>query len=404
MVNATGSISQFNPEGLFMLVRGRIYMDYQATTPLAEQAFSAMEPYYREFFGNPHSADHAMGWDASSAVDSARSVVSRLIGAASEEVVFTSGATESNNHVFHSLCQRRNVRTKLLVSSIEHKSVLESAHAAADLFGLEVFYIPVDRAGFIDVPKFQELLDTNVLLVSIMAVNNEIGSIQNIAMLCEMAHAVGAIFHTDASQAPAAADIDVSEWGVDLLSLSSHKMYGPKGIGALYVNSAIQDMLLPFHHGGGQENGKRSGTISPALCVGFSAAASLLIEIGYEERIRVRALSKLFVDLLTKQEVVFTINGVGENIHPGNINVTFNGVDASRLLARIGSLVCASLGSACNSGFHSTSHVLRGIGLNEIEAESTVRFSIGRYTDAVQIETVVDVIHTAVSEILADPC
>lgn len=386
-----------------MLVRGRIYMDYQATTPLAEQAFSAMEPYYRQFFGNPHSADHSMGWDASSAVESARSIVSRLIGAASEEIVFTSGATESNNHVFHSLCQQRNVRTKLLVSSIEHKSVLESAHAAADLFGLEVFYIPVNRAGFIDVEKFQELLDANVLLVSIIAVNNEIGSIQDISMLCEMAHAVGAIFHTDASQAPAATNIDISEWGVDLLSMSSHKIYGPKGIGALYVSSSIQDILLPFHHGGGQENGKRAGTISPALCVGFGAAASLLIDGGDEERLRVRALRELFVDSLTKKKVVFTVNGLGENMHPGNISVTFTGVDASRLLAGIGSLVCASLGSACNSGFHSTSHVLRGIGLNQIEAESTVRFSIGRYTDATQIETAVGVIHTAVSEILADP-
>jgi cysteine desulfurase len=400
MVNATGSISQSHIEGLLMFVRGSIYMDYQATTPLAERAFDAMEPFYKEIFGNPHSADHAMGWEANSAVESARQSVSTLIGANVDEVIFTSGATESNNLVFHSVCQTRGRRTKILISSIEHKSVLDSATAMAEMYGLEVVCIPVDRAGLIDIRLFGLLLADDVLIVSVMAVNNEIGTVQDIPLLCKMSHGAGAIFHTDASQAPSAMEVDVSGWGVDLLSLSSHKIYGPKGIGALYVNSALKEELRPLHYGGGQEDGKRAGTISPALCVGFGVAAGLVIELGLEERSMVRGLRELFIDLLLARNLCFSVNGMSENGHPGNISITFSGVDASLLLSTIGAKVCASLGSACSSGFHATSHVLQAVGLNNTQAESTVRFSIGRFTDVAQIESAVDAIDSAVSGIL----
>jgi len=402
MVNATGSIPQCHFEGASMLVRGKIYMDYQATTPLAEQAFTAMEPFYKELFGNPHSSDHSMGWEAHAAVEGARASVSSLIGASAEEIFFTSGATESNNQVFNSICQQSGSRSKILVSSIEHKSVLDTAHAVAELYGVEVILLPVDRFGLVEVSAYESLLDSSVLLVSVMAVNNEIGVIQDVSKLCKMAHGVGAIFHTDASQAPAAVKVSVTEWGVDFLSLSSHKIYGPKGIGALFANSAVKDMLLPFHHGGGQEEGKRSGTLSPALCVGFGSASKLLGEIGDEEKVRVKSLRELFIQLLVKRGVNFSVNGTVNSTHPGNISIIFFGVDASHLLARVSSFICASLGSACSSGYHSTSHVLNAIGLDQGAAESTVRFSIGRFTDALQIEAAADVICSAVSDILSE--
>jgi len=376
-----------------MRVSGSIYLDYQSSTPTDGRVMEAMLPYFSDSFGNPHSSSHILGWRSGDAVETARSELADLIGALPEEVVFTSGATESNNHaIFSVVSANRSPRRKILISAIEHKCVKESAHFFANQFDCIVQEIPVLASGLIDQDAYEASLSEDVLLVSVMAVNNEVGVVQDIAALASQAHKVGALFHCDAAQAPEAMDIDVMAMDVDFLSLSAHKMYGPKGVGALFIESSLHSSLPPFIHGGGQQNGMRSGTLPTPLCVGFGMAASIARSEGYENRARLKSLSRQFLASLKERGVEYSVNGDLQARHPGSLNLEFSGVDAESLLNMLQPKVCASTGSACNSGVIQGSYVLEALGLSPQQVASSIRFSFGRYTDEEQLLEVADLI------------
>jgi cysteine desulfurase len=374
-------------------VEKTIYMDYQASTPTDQSVIEAMLPYFTHSFGNPHSSDHTLGWQASAAVDSARSSVASLIGANSEEILFTSGATESNNHSLRGVIKgNRTARNRILVGSTEHKCVLATADALSHEVGLIVQSIPVTADGTIDQESFRKLLGEDVLLVSIMMVNNEIGTVQDIKTLASMAHEWGALFHCDAAQAPTVMDLDVCDLNVDLLSLSAHKMYGPKGIGALFIGSDLLSQFPPMIHGGGQQDGLRSGTLPTPLCVGFGKAAKL-IQNDDKDRIHLLRLKKRFLQRLTEASVEYQLNSAPlDHCHPGNINLRFEGVDAHSLLTMLQPFLCASTGSACNSGTIESSYVLRALGLSREHISSSIRFSLGRYSDDGQVDEAVQLL------------
>lgn len=383
-----------------MQVGNSIYLDYQATTPVDPRVNEAMAPFYADSFANPHSTAHILGQQAAQAVEQSYADIEAYLGAKSEEVIFTSGATESNNQAIATVIQaNRTNRNKILVSAIEHKCVKNAAYYFASLAGYQYIEIPVLTTGEVDIDAYQKLLDEDVLLVSIMSVNNEIGTIQDIKLLAEMAHKIGALFHCDAAQAPQAVDIDVMEWGVDMLSLSAHKVYGPKGVGALYINNQLQATLPPFIHGGGQQFGMRSGTLAPALCVGFATAINIMKSEATESRKQLQSLTNYLTTELRNQNIDFTINGAAEHSHPGNLNIELNHLDATKLIADMQPYVCASTGSACNSEMVLASHVLKAIGLSDEQAKSSLRLSVGRFSTQQQIDTAIEHIKLASSNI-----
>ena len=366
-----------------------IYADYQATTPVDPRVVEGMEPYWREMYGNPHSNDHVVGWHASDAVEKSAISVANLIGADPDEVIFTSGATESNNLALLGLARRANSgRQRILVSAIEHKCVLEAARSLAERERLAVEIVPVDGKGFVNLGALQEMLDETVLLVSIMAVNNEIGTIQDIGTISRMLQPYGILFHCDAAQAPCAMDMSQLASLTDLMSLSGHKVYGPKGIGALYVRRNVQHLVEPIIYGGGQQNGLRSGTIPTPLCVGMASAIDILRSVeGPRERKRVARQRDSFVNLLKEEIPAVMLNGPSDNSrHPGNANLRFPGVVAQDILGSLQPRLAASTGAACTTGIPEPSHVLRALGLDEMEAESSIRFSFGRYNTDNEIE------------------
>jgi cysteine desulfurase len=379
-----------------MQVGNSIYLDYQATTPMDPRVKDVMEPFYGDVFANPHSTAHILGQKSAVAIEQARSLIENSIGAKSEEVIFTSGATESNNQAIATVIQaNRTTRNKVLVSAIEHKCIKNAGYYFASLNKYQYIEIPVLSTGEIDLEAYQALLDEDVLLVCIMAVNNEIGTIQAVKNLAEMAHEVGALFHCDAAQAPQALDIDVVEWGVDMLSLSAHKVYGPKGIGAIYINNALQATLPPFIHGGGQQFGMRSGTLATPLCVGFGEAIRLMQQERTDSRNILAQLRIYFIQQLQNAKIEFHINGNASNIHPGNLNIQLAEIDATQLISDMQPVVCASTGSACNSEMVLASHVLKAIGLTDEQAKSSIRFSFGRFSDKQQIDIAVTVLKDA---------
>jgi cysteine desulfurase len=374
-------------------VEKTIYMDYQASTPMDQRVLDAMLPYFTHSFGNPHSSDHILGWKAGAAVDAARSAVASLIGANSEEILFTSGATESNNHALRGIAKgNRTTRNRMLVGATEHKCVTATAEALSDELGLIVQFIPVTSEGRIDQESYRKLLGEDVLFVSIMAVNNEIGTFQDIKTLASMAHKWGALFHCDAAQAPAVMELDVFDLNIDVLSLSAHKMYGPKGIGALFVGTDLLPQFPPMIHGGEQQGGLRPGTLPTPLCVGFGKAAEL-IKNDKDGRTHLLKLKKQFLQGLTEAGVEYQQNSAPlDYCHPGNINLRFEGVDAHSLLTMLQPLLCASTGSACNSGTIESSYVLRTLGLSREQMSSSIRFSLGRYSDDSQVDEAVQLL------------
>ena len=377
-----------------------IYADYQATTPLDPQVLEKMLPFWKESFGNPHSSDHIIGWNAAEAVRSSQVTVAALIGADQDEIIFTSGATEANN--FAMLGIARNApphRRRILVSAIEHKCVLAAARALQKREGFTVELLPVDKYGFVDMAALSEMLDESVLLASVMAVNNEIGTIQDLPAIAEALAEWGVLFHCDAAQAPCAIDLTGITENVDLLSLSAHKMYGPQGIGALFVRRSIQSDIEPVIYGGGQQNGLRSGTLPVALCVGMAATAELVMGAGAKERPKVGALRDKFVRHLQDAEAVVGINGpLGAWRHPGNINLCFEGYSAHDILGALQPELAASTGAACTSGIPEPSHVLRAIGLSADKAESSIRFSFGRFTKEEEIARAAAVVLSAIEK------
>jgi cysteine desulfurase len=377
-----------------------IYLDHQATTPIDERVLAAMLPYFREQFGNPHSADHAFGWTAARATEAAAARVASLIGADAGEIIFTSGATESNNLAILGCGQDgvSSTRSRVLVSAIEHKSVLASARESARRFGYTVDHIPVDANGVVDLPALEGMLSADVLLVSVAFVNSEIGSIQPLQRIAEMAARHGALFHTDCAQAPGAVDMDSLAQTVDMASLSGHKMYGPKGVGALYVRNDLQSQIRPLIYGGGQQGGMRAGTLPVPLCVGMGVAATLAASPLLQSSLR-RKRDRLLEGLRSLPRPA-ALNGPGlDNRHPGNANVRFEGFVAQDILAALQPKLAASTGSACTSGTPEPSHVLKAIGLTTAQAEASIRFSVGRFTTDEEIDEAVNLVRNTLESL-----
>ena len=379
-----------------MKIGDTIYLDHQATTPTDKRVLAAMEPYFSSKFGNPHSSDHIYGWQSAKAVDDAAAKVAYMLGGDADEVIFTSGATESNNLALLGLAHGNTdtKRNRVLVSAIEHKSVLASAKAVQDQLGFKIETIPVNSDGTIILSALEEALDARVLLVSTILVNHEIGSIQPLNEISKLCAEHGTLLHCDATQAPIAMDMQQASEQADLISLSAHKVYGPKGLGALFVRRDAQSKLAPTIHGGGQQNHLRSGTMPTPLCVGMGIAAELLTgESAQDEREVLHKLSDRLIAGLENLEYPIHLNGSPlSNRHPGNANVRFEGFAAQDILGALQPKIAASTGSACTTGMPEPSYILTAIGLTPAEAESSIRFSPGRYTTEQDIDEAVTLI------------
>ncbi len=366
-----------------------IYLDNQATTRCDPRVLTAMLPFFSEEYGNPHSVEHAMGRRAEAAVEAARGDVAALIGAEAREIVLTSGATESNNLAIKGAARHAaslgDARRRIVTVATEHKCVLE---AVGDLAGegFEPVVLPVAPDGLLDPDLLRAAVrEQPTLLVSVMAVNNEIGVIQDIAGLAVIVREAGALFHTDAAQAVGKIPLDVAALGVDLLSISGHKLYGPKGVGALYVRRRPRVRLAPLFSGGGQERGFRSGTLATPLAVGLGAACRLAGEEMAQEAGRIAALRSRFLTLLTDAIPGVAVNGSMARRIAGNLNLTFPAASAADLMERMPS-VCVSTGSACSSAAIEPSYVLRALGMSDAAAARTLRVGIGRFTSAADID------------------
>lgn len=371
-----------------------IYLDNQATTPCDPRVLALMLPWFTERFGNPHSAEHRMGQDAEAAVEAARAEVAALIGAEPREIVLTSGATEANNIAIKGAARhaRRtgDPRRRVITVATEHKCVLESvADTAED--GFEPVVLPVEPDGRLNPDVLRAALAEPTLLVSVMAVNNETGVVQDIAGLGAMAREAGALFHTDAAQAAGKIAIDVG--GIDLLSLSGHKLYGPKGVGALYVRRRPRVRLAPLFSGGGQERGLRSGTLPTPLVVGLGEACRLARLEKDEEAARLTELRDRLLAGLRSRMPDIRVNGSWRHRVPGNLNVTFS-VPALDLMQAVPDL-CVSTGSACSSAAVEPSYVLRALGLTDAAAARTLRLGLGRFTSAADVDYAVEALTAA---------
>ena len=379
-----------------------IYADYQATTPVDPRVLERMLPHWSDAFGNPHSSDHIVGWNAAEAVQESMSSVAALIGAEPDEIVFTSGATEANNLALFGLARRApESRRRILVSAIEHKCVLAAARSLEQREGFVVDTVPVDRTGFINLDALETMLDDSVLLVSIMAVNNEVGTIQDLSAIAGLLDRHGALFHCDAAQAPCAMDTTRLAEQADLVSLSGHKIHGPQGIGALYISRRLHSDIEPIIYGGGQQNGLRSGTMPVPLCVGMAAAGEIVLAEGDHERAQVGKLRNLFVELLTETGFTLGINGPDWRWrHPGNANLRFDGFVAQDILGSVQPSLAASTGAACTSGIPEPSHVLSAMGLGENESASSARFSFGRFTSDAEITEAANLLAAALHSLV----
>lgn len=377
-----------------------VYLDYQATTPCDPRALEAMLPWFTERFGNPHSAQHAWGEEAADAVEAARVEVARLIGAEPREVVFTSGATEANNLAIKGAWRfRRAERDGVVTLATEHKCVLESV-AALEREGAKVTILPVGPDGLVELARLEAAVTERTGLVSVMAVNNEIGVIQPLAEIASIVHAKGAWLHCDAAQAAGKIPFDVRALDLDLVSLSAHKLYGPKGIGALFVRRRPRVRLEPLFEGGGQERGLRSGTLPTPLCVGFGRAAALAREELESESARLWSLHRRLKERLRAALPDLVFNGHAERRVPGNLNVSVPGLSAEALLKAVPDLAL-STGSACSSAEVEPSYVLRALGLSDALAAAGLRIGLGRGTTVAEVDFAADRLIAAVRRLRA---
>jgi cysteine desulfurase len=374
-----------------------IYMDYGATTPVDPRVVDAMIPWLREHFGNAASRSHAWGWEAEEAVERARRQVADLIGADPREIVWTSGATESNNLALKGAAQFYKTRGKHLITvKTEHKCVLDTMREL-ERQGFEVTYLDVQENGLLDLAAFQAALRPDTILASVMFVNNEIGVIQDVEAIGRICRERGVIFHVDAAQATGKVDIDLSKLPIDLMSLASHKTYGPKGIGALYVRRKPRVRIEPQMHGGGHERGMRSGTLPTHQIVGMGEAFRIAGEEMGAERERIRALHKRLYDGLSGIEQVF-VNGDLERRVPHNLNLSFNFVEGESLIMGVKGLAVSS-GSACTSASLEPSYVLRALGRSDELAHSSLRMTIGRFTTEEEIDSAVRMLKDTVARL-----
>jgi cysteine desulfurase len=377
----------------------RIYLDHHATTPVDPQVLSAMLPYFTESFGNPSSRQHVFGQEAARAVAEGRAQVAALVGAQPEEIVFTSGATESDNLAIRGAARSLAGRGRHVVTTaIEHPAVLEPCRTL-EREGFEVTRVEVGPSGVVDPARMAAALRADTVLVSVMAANNEIGTIQPVAEIGALCRDRGVVFHCDAVQALGRIPVGVADWNADLVSLSAHKMYGPKGVGALYVRRDRKPRLRlqPQAEGGGQEKGVRSGTLNVPGIVGFGEAARLAGQaIASGEPQRLRALrDRLFDGLRARIEGV-VLNGAAEPRLPGNLHVSIDRAEAETLILSLGGQIALSSGAACAEAEGKGSHVLRALGLTDERVYTALRFGLGRYNDAGEIDTVVEALAEAV--------
>src|SRR5580700_6106028 len=381
-----------------------IYLDNQSSTPLDPRVLEAMLPYFTEHFGNPHSESHVYGHNAMAAIETARGEVARLIGADPREIVFTSGATESNNLALKGAARFTRahpvgdkVRDHLITLTTEHKCVLESA-AALEREGFAVTYLPVEPRGLVSLDKLAAAITGRTLLVSVMAAHNEIGVIQPLAEIGALCRSKGVLFHTDAAQAFGKIPLDVGAMKIDLLSISGHKIYGPKGIGALYIRRRPRVRLLPLIDGGGQERGLRSGTLPTPLCVGLGRAVAIAGAEMTEEAERLRRLRDGVLRNLARRVPGLRVNGDLEHRLPGSLNLMFPEIPALTLIEAVPS-IAISTGSACTSASVEPSYVLRALGLSETLANASIRIGLGRFTTAAEADFAVDALAAAANRL-----
>lgn len=362
-----------------------IYLDNHATTPCDPEVIETMLPYFGDNFGNPSSTIHEAGRRADNAVQLAREQVADLIGAKTKEIIFTSGATESNNIAIQGLVKGSDgSRRQIATTPIEHKAIINQCKVLAKE-GWDIVYLPIDKTGTVDLQEAKKLVTTKVLVVSVQTASNEIGTIQPIREIANLAYENGAYFHSDAAQAVGKIPIDVNQMGVDLLSISAHKMYGPKGVGALYVRDGAYSMpIKPLVYGGEQEYNLRSGTLNVPGIVGFGKACELCQEYLAEESDRIRLLRD-FLEKILMEAIDIQRNGNLQNRLPGNSSLTFPGIDAEALILNLADLA-VSTGSACTSGALEPSYVLEAIGLSREDAYGTFRIGLGRFTTEEDIE------------------
>jgi cysteine desulfurase len=374
-----------------------IYMDYSATTPIDPRVVDKMIPYLREQFGNPASRSHSYGWDAERAVEEARENVAALVNADPREIIWTSGATESDNLAIKGAAHFYKSKGKHIITvKTEHKAVLDTCREL-EREGFEVTYLDVKDDGLIDLDAFKAAIRPDTILVSVMSVNNEIGVIQDIDAIGEITREKGIIFHVDAAQATGKIVIDLQKQKVDLMSFSAHKTYGPKGIGALYVRRKPRIRIEAQMHGGGHERGMRSGTLATHQIVGMGEAFRIAREEMATENERIRMLRDRLLKGLSEMEETY-VNGDMEKRVPHNLNISFNFVEGESLIMAVKD-VAVSSGSACTSASLEPSYVLRALGRNDELAHSSIRFTVGRFTTEQDVDYVINLLKTKISKL-----
>jgi cysteine desulfurase len=366
-----------------------IYMDNHATTPVDPRVLEEMLPYFKDKFGNAASSSHAFGWAAAEAVEAARARVARLVGATAKEIIFTSGATESDNLAIKGVAEGyRQKGNHIITAATEHKAVLDSCKRL-EKYGYRVTYLRVQKDGLIDLDEVARALEDKTILVSIMAANNEIGVLQPIAEIGKLCRERGVIFHTDATQAVGKMPVDVNKHSIDLMSISAHKMYGPKGVGALYVRKDPHLQIAAMIDGGGHEHGMRSGTLNVPGIVGLGKACAIAQEEMPKESCHLAGMRNHLRDRIMNRLDDVHINGSMEHRLPGNLNLSFAGVDGQSLLMGLKD-IAVSTGSACNSEALQPSHVLQALGTNDELIDSSIRFGLGRFNTDAEVDYVAD--------------
>ncbi len=379
------------------MVKTPIYFDYSATTPVDPRVAEAMIPYLTEHFGNPASRSHAFGWEAEAAVEKARGQVAALVNCDPKEIVWTSGATESNNLALKGAAHFYRGKGKHIITvKTEHKAVLDTCREL-ERQGFEVTYLDVQGNGLLDIDRFKAAIRPDTILASVMFVNNEIGVIQDIPQLGEICREKGVIFHVDAAQATGKVPIDLSQLKVDLMSFSAHKTYGPKGIGALFVRRKPRVRLEAQMHGGGHERGLRSGTLATHQIVGMGEAFRIAQEEMATENERIRMLRDKLLKGLSDIEEVY-VNGDMERRVPHNLNISFNYVEGESLIMAIKD-VAVSSGSACTSASLEPSYVLRALGRSDELAHSSIRFTIGRFTTEEEVDYAIELVKSKIAKL-----
>lgn len=377
-----------------------IYLDYQATTPVDPRVLDVMLPYFTEKFGNPHSRSHSYGWEAEEAVEQGRNHIADLIGASPKEVIFTSGATESNNLALKGVGHfYKDQKDHIITVTTEHKCVLDSCRQL-EREGFKVTYLPVQQNGLLDLQQLKDAITDKTAIVSVMAINNEIGVIQPLAEIGAICRERGVFFHCDAAQAFGKIPLDVNAMNIDLMSISGHKIYGPKGIGAMFVRRRPRVRLQALISGGGQERGMRSGTLPTPLIAGLGECARIaMTEMGKDAE-HVRRLSDRFMTSVMDNIPDVYLNGDREKRWPGNINLSFAYIEGESMIMAIKDLAVSS-GSACTSASLEPSYVLRAIGVGEDLAHTSIRFGIGRFTTDEEIDYAINLVTNSIERLRA---